>query len=80
MKENIVFTGGGTAGHVMPNVALFPYFSDYNLHYIGSNGMEKSILSAYTYVTFHEIPCVKLIRSLSIKNLLIPLKLASSIR
>ena len=80
MKENIVFTGGGTAGHVMPNVALFPYFSNYNLHYIGSNGMEKNILSAYTYVTFHEIPCVKLIRSLSIKNLLIPLKLASSIR
>jgi UDP-N-acetylglucosamine--N-acetylmuramyl-(pentapeptide) pyrophosphoryl-undecaprenol N-acetylglucosamine transferase len=79
MKENIVFTGGGTAGHVMPNVALFPYFTDYQLHYIGSNGMEQNILSTYPNVIFHEIPTVKLIRSLSLKNLLIPLKLHSSI-
>ena len=25
MKKKIVFTGGGTAGHVTPNIALFPY-------------------------------------------------------
>ncbi|MBE5733104.1 MAG: UDP-N-acetylglucosamine--N-acetylmuramyl-(pentapeptide) pyrophosphoryl-undecaprenol N-acetylglucosamine transferase [Clostridiales bacterium] len=79
MKENIIFTGGGTAGHVMPNIALFPYFDNYQLHYIGSNGMEKNILSPYTNVVFHEIECVKLSRSLSLKNLLIPLKLHASI-
>lgn len=80
MKEKIVFTGGGTAGHVMPNVALFPYFDDCELHYIGSNGMEKKIISAFDKVTFHEIPCVKLIRSLSIKNVLIPFRLSKSIK
>ena len=79
MKENIVFTGGGTAGHVMPNVALFEHFADYKLHYVGSNGMEKNIISAYPNVTFHEIPSVKLIRSLSLKNLLIPLKLITCV-
>ncbi len=80
MKENIVFTGGGTAGHVMPNVALFPYFNDYNIHYVGSCGMEKSIISTFSQVAFHEIPCVKLRRSISLENLLIPFKLASSIK
>lgn len=79
MNENIVFTGGGTAGHVMPNVALFPYFDRFCLHYIGSNGMEKNILSGYCGITFHEIPCVKLVRSFSLKNLLIPLKLTNAV-
>lgn len=80
MKEKVVFTGGGTAGHVMPNVALFPYFEDYDVHYIGSLGMEKNIISAYDFVTFHEIPCVKLIRSTSLKNLLIPIKLGLAVK
>ncbi len=80
MKENIIFTGGGTAGHVMPNVALFPYFDNYQLHYIGSNGMEKNIISSFSNVVFHEIPCVKLTRSLTVKNLLIPLKLLNAVK
>ncbi len=80
MKENIVFTGGGTAGHVMPNVALFPYFEDFSIHYIGSGGIEKNIVSAFDGLTFHEIPCTKLARSLTPENLLIPLKLSQSVK
>ena len=40
----IIFTGGGTAGHISLNLALIPHFIElgYEVHYIGSkNGMEK---------------------------------------
>ena len=44
----IVFTGGGTAGHISLNLALIPYFIEkgYEVHYIGSKyGMEKDWVS-----------------------------------
>ena len=36
--KKIVLTGGGTAGHVTPNLALIPYLKErgYDIHYIGS--------------------------------------------
>ena len=43
----IVMTGGGTAGHVTPNIALFPCLKEkgFEISYIGSrNGMEKSLV------------------------------------
>ena len=43
----IIFTGGGTAGHISLNLALIPHFIElgYEVHYIGSkNGMEKEII------------------------------------
>lgn len=76
--KRIVLTGGGTAGHVMPNIALLPYLSDYEVHYIGSAGMEKELLKKEKII-YHEIPAVKLIRSLTPKNLLIPFKLCDSV-
>jgi len=78
--KKIVLTGGGTAGHIYPALALLPFLKDYEIHYIGSNGMEKEILSKYKNITFHEIPAVKLVRKLTWKNLLIPFKLFQSIR
>ena len=45
--KKIVLTGGGTAGHVTPNIALFPALkeSGYEIHYIGSyNGIEKRLI------------------------------------
>ena len=44
--KRIVLTGGGTAGHVTPNMALVPKLIDegYNIYYIGSyEGMEKKL-------------------------------------
>ena len=70
--SKIVLTGGGTAGHVTPNLALLPHLKKFfnEIHYIGSiNGIEKEILSQYPEIIFHEIPTVKLIRSLNLKNL-----------
>lgn len=78
--KKIVFTGGGSAGHVYPIIALFPYFKNYEIHYIGSNGIEKDIISKYKDVIYHEIPAVKLVRKLTFKNFLIPFKLLTSIR
>ena len=42
--KKIVLTGGGTAGHVTPNLALLPALKEhgYEIRYIGSyNGIEK---------------------------------------
>ena len=77
--KNIVFTGGGTAGHIMPNLAIINQIKGYKIYYLGSNGMEKEIISKYKNITFIEVPSVKLIRSLNFKNLLLPIKLIKSI-
>lgn len=77
--KKIVFTGGGTAGHIIPNIAIIEDLKDYKIYYLGSNGMEKEILKSYPNITFIEIPIAKFRRSLSLKNLLLPFKLSSAI-
>ena len=45
--KKIVLTGGGTAGHVTPNLALLPSLREfgYEIHYIGSyNGSERKLI------------------------------------
>lgn len=45
--KKIILTGGGTAGHVTPNLALLPRLKelDYDILYIGGiNGMEKDMV------------------------------------
>lgn len=76
MKQTFVFTGGGTAGHVMPNLALAPHFADaYELHYIGSEtGIERSLAENAGFV-YHAIPVVKLDRGRKWKNLGVPFRL-----
>ncbi len=42
--KHIVLTGGGTAGHVTPNIAMIPRLKElgYTISYIGSyEGIEK---------------------------------------
>ena len=74
-KISVVFTGGGTAGHVTPNLALIPLVRekcknvDLDVHYIGSdNGIEKEILAKYDNVTYHSIRTGKLRRYFSWQN------------
>ena len=45
--KRIVLTGGGTAGHVTPNIALMPKLRElgYDIQYIGSyDGIEKKLI------------------------------------
>lgn len=79
-QQKIILTGGGTAGHVYPALAVAESLSGFEIHYIGSNGMEKEILKNYSNIIYHEIPTVKLERKLTLKNLLIPFKLTKSVK
>ena len=68
--KKIVLTGGGTGGHVTPNIALLPSLAKnkYDIHYIGSkNGIEKEILSEYD-IPYYSISTGKLRRYLDFKN------------
>ena len=78
--KKIVLTGGGTAGHIYPALALLPELKDYEVYYIGSNSLEKEILKNHTDIKFYEISAVKLQRKLTFKNLLIPFKLFKAIK
>lgn len=81
--KKIVFTGGGSAGHIYPSLAIKEILEDeggYEFFYIGSNGLEKDILKEEKNIKFFSINAVKLERKLTFKNLLIPFFLASSIR
>ena len=76
--NTIVLCGGGTAGHVMPNIALLKHLKKHfkNIYYIGSyNGIEKEIISEQKNIKYYGITAVKLIRGLNLKNLTIPFKL-----
>lgn len=67
----IVMTGGGSAGHVTPNIALFPALqkSGFEIHYIGSsNGIERELIEKEG-IPYHPIDAGKLRRYLSVKNL-----------
>ena len=68
--KKIVMTGGGTAGHVTPNIALMPVLKDagYDIEYIGSyNGIEKNLIESLG-VKYHGIASGKLRRYFDIKN------------
>lgn len=62
--KKILFTGGGSAGHVIPNVAIFEELlqsGEVDVGYIGTNGIEKSIVAPYK-IPYMEMACPKLIR------------------
>lgn len=80
---SIVLTGGGTAGHVMPNLALVSQLKKHfdKILYLGTaNGIEKDILKNYPEIEFVEIPAVKFRRTFSLEIFSLPFKLISSIR
>lgn len=68
--KKIVLTGGGTAGHVTPNLALIPFLKEegWEVIYIGSEkGIERSLIEAEG-IPYYSIPTGKLRRYLSKQN------------
>ena len=68
--KKIILTGGGTAGHVTPNIALLPALKEagYEVEYIGSyNGMEKGLIEKEG-IPYHGISSGKLRRYFDWKN------------
>ena len=68
--KRIVLTGGGTAGHVTPNIALMPRLQElgYEIHYIGShNGIEKNLIEEMN-IPYYGISSGKLRRYFDLKN------------
>ncbi len=75
-RKRIVLTGGGTAGHVTPNLALMPRLKDlgYQIVYIGSyDGIEREIISK-TGTKYLGIATGKLRRYFDLKNFTDPFK------
>ena len=68
--KRIVLTGGGTAGHVTPNIALIPKLKQqgYDIQYIGSyDGIEKKLIEELG-IPYHGIASGKLRRYFDLKN------------
>lgn len=79
--KKIVLTGGGTAGHVIPNLALVPLLEKEGIavEYIGSEaGIEKRLV-AEKGIPFHGIPSGKLRRYFDLKNLTDPFRVAAGV-
>ncbi|MBR6397916.1 MAG: undecaprenyldiphospho-muramoylpentapeptide beta-N-acetylglucosaminyltransferase [Lachnospiraceae bacterium] len=80
--KKIVMTGGGTAGHVTPNLALIPHLREegFEISYIGSiDGMEKKLVEDYG-IPYYGVPTGKLRRYFDLKNLTDPLRVLRGIR
>jgi UDP-N-acetylglucosamine--N-acetylmuramyl-(pentapeptide) pyrophosphoryl-undecaprenol N-acetylglucosamine transferase len=80
--KTICLTGGGTADHIMPNLALLPELKKHfnKIYYIGSfAGLEKNIIANYKEISYVGITTTKLARRQTLKNLLIPFKLIKGI-
>lgn len=74
--RKIVLTGGGTLGHVTPNIALLPALkaANYEVIYIGSNyGMEKEIIKKHN-IKYFGISSGKFRRYFSLKNFTDPFR------
>ena len=74
--KRIILTGGGTAGHVTPNIALIPKLRDlgYDIQYIGSyNGIEKELIEPFG-IPYHGISSGKLRRYFSVQNFTDPFR------
>ena len=74
--KKIIMTGGGTAGHVTPNIALMPALREagFEISYIGSyNGMEKELIENQG-IPYTGIASGKLRRYFDLKNFTDPFR------
>lgn len=76
MRKKIVLTGGGTAGHITPNISLLPRLEQkgYDVFYIGSyDGMEKRLMADFQ-IPYYGISTGKFRRYFDLKNFTDPFR------
>ena len=88
-KQRVMFTGGGTSGHVVPNLVMMAHFlsgDKYECIYVGSEtGPEKRLVSEFSKdkkdkeISFYSIQTGKLRRYFSIQNVMDVLKVFSGV-
>lgn len=79
MKKKIIFTGGGSAGHVTPNLALIAKLQDWSITYIGSkSGIERELVESQG-ITYKAISSGKLRRYFDMKNFKDPFKVMAGV-
>lgn len=82
MSKRIVLTGGGTAGHVTPNIALLPRLKDldYEVFYMGSyDGIEKKLIEDFD-IPYYGIATGKFRRYFDPKNFSDPFRVVKGMR
>lgn len=82
MSKRILFTGGGSAGHVTVNLALIPKFVDmgWDVKYMGStHGIEKELIEKLTDVGYIGISTGKFRRYLDRENLKDPFRVIKGV-
>ena len=73
--KHILFCGGGSAGHVVPNLAVMNELKySHRISYMGTGGIEKTLVSDAGY-SFFQVDCPKLVRSFTFENFKIPFRL-----
>lgn len=80
--KKVLFTGGGTAGHVSVNIALIPEFAKngYKISYIGSKqGIEKEMVNKIDNIKYYPISSGKLRRYFDFKNFTDPFRVIKGI-
>ena len=81
MSKKIILTGGGTAGHVIPNIAIIPKLKEigYDIVYIGSRtGIEKELIQAHK-IKYYGISTGKLRRYFDMKNFKDPFRIVKGV-
>ncbi len=81
MKTNVALVGGGTAGHIMPNVAVIPYLKQTfdKVIYLGSpSSMEESICKELN-IPFYPTETAKFHRKKIWKNASLPFHLIKGV-
>jgi UDP-N-acetylglucosamine--N-acetylmuramyl-(pentapeptide) pyrophosphoryl-undecaprenol N-acetylglucosamine transferase len=81
MYRSILLTGGGTGGHIFPNIALLPELKTRfdEIFYMGGGGMEKEVAARFG-LTFFEVNAPKFKRELTLDNLKMPFELLRSVK
>ena len=84
--RKILFTGGGSAGHVIPNIALIEEIlssGSADVCYMGTDGIEKGIVGEWK-IPYYTIRCPKLIRGGGLRalkqNLKIPFAFKNAVQ